>query len=234
MNKKNWFWLILIALLTGLAFVFLPWRQYLGEPEPLLNWLRQWGKWTPLVTIGLHILQVITAPIPGTAIDAVNGLLYGPWLGTLYSMIGLMTGSWIAMLLARRFGRPLVERYVAAETIARLDDYVERYGSLFIFLVFLVPFLPDDALCFIAGLTPIPIFELMLLALLGRSPGVFFANFLGSHAVSLAAWQWGLLAGLFAVLVLAFWRARKTLPERLLEWARFVSERVLGRVGRDK
>ena len=42
------------------------------------------------------LLQALSAPIPGTALDAVNGLLYGPWLGTLYSMIGLTSGSWLA------------------------------------------------------------------------------------------------------------------------------------------
>ena len=67
----------------------------------------------------------------------MNGLLFGPWLGTLYSMIGLISGSWLAMLLARRFGRPLVERYVEPTLISRLDGLVKKHGSVFVFLIFL-------------------------------------------------------------------------------------------------
>lgn len=198
----------------------------MGDPETLVSWMRNWGRWAPLVTIGLHILQVITAPIPGTALDAVNGLLFGPWLGTLYSMIGLISGSWLAMLLARRFGRPLVERFVDAALIARLDGLVKQYGSVFIFLIFLIPFLPDDAICFLAGLTPIPILELVILAMLGRLPGVFFANLLGSRVTTLAAWQWVLLAGLFALILALFWRKRKELPQSLLGWVEKTSQDV--------
>jgi uncharacterized membrane protein YdjX (TVP38/TMEM64 family) len=226
MKAKFWIgFIVLLLVLAGFAF-FLPWRSFMGDPETLVSWMRNWGRWAPLVTIGLHILQVITAPIPGTALDAVNGLLFGPWLGTLYSMIGLISGSWLAMLLARRFGRPLVERFVDAALIARLDGLVKQYGSVFIFLIFLIPFLPDDAICFLAGLTPIPILELVILAMLGRLPGVFFANLLGSRVTTLAAWQWVLLAGLFALILALFWRKRKELPQSLLGWVEKTSQDV--------
>ncbi len=223
MKRKIWIWVVLGVAVTAAGFVLLPWRRFFGDPQVLMTWLEQWGRWTPLITIGLHILQVITAPIPGTAIDAVNGLLYGPWLGTLFSMVGLMIGSWLAMGLARKLGRPLVEKYVDAALITRLDGVVEKYGSVFIFLVFLVPFLPDDAVCFMAGLTSIPLLELMVLAFLGRSPGVFMANLIGSQVTSLAPWQWGLMAGGFVMVVVVFWRKHKQLPEILLSWVERLS-----------
>jgi uncharacterized membrane protein YdjX (TVP38/TMEM64 family) len=190
----------------------------MGNPDTLVSWMRNWGRWAPLVTIVLHILQVITAPIPGTALDAVNGLLFGPWAGTLYSMIGLICGSWLAMLLARRYGRPLVERYVDPSLIARLDGLVEQYGSVFIFLIFLIPFLPDDAVCFLAGLTPIPILELVILAVLGRLPGVFVANLLGSQVTRLAAWQWAVLIVVFVIILVIFWKKRQAFSQGLLTW----------------
>jgi len=228
MKAKFWIGLAVIGLVLAAVTFFLPWRTFFTDPETLESWMRTWGRWAPLVTIGLHILQVITAPIPGTALDAVNGLLFGPWLGTLYSMIGLISGSWLAMLLARRFGRPIVERYVEPELISRLDGLVQQNGSVLIFLIFLIPFLPDDAICFIAGLTPIPIFELVILAMLGRLPGVFFANLLGSQASGLVFWQWALLVGVFMVILVIFWRQRKELPQRLLTWVENLSEVVTG------
>ncbi len=226
MKSRFWIGMVLIGLVLAAAALLWPWQAVLADPEILIGWMQRWGRWAPLVTIGLHIVQVITAPIPGTAIDAVNGLLFGPWLGTLYSMIGLISGSWLAMCLARRFGRPLVERYVEASLIARLDGVVEKHGALFIFLIFLIPFLPDDAICFISGLTPIPIVELLILAVLGRLPGVFAANLLGAQATSLAAWQWVLLSGVFGGMVILFWRKRSDLPQRLLGWVEGWAEKL--------
>jgi len=223
--KSRWIWLLLGLILVGLLIII--WTSPIGalfrDPERLSVLLQGWGRWAPLVTITLHVLQVLTAPIPGTAIDAVNGLLFGPWLGTLYSMTGLIIGSTLAMGLTRRFGRPLMERFVDSSSIERIDHLVERRGSLVIFLVFLFPFLPDDAVCFLAGLTPIPLLELVLLAITGRTPGVFVANLLGSHADSLVLWQWIVLGVVFALAAGFIWRFRGEIREKMLGWLEKIS-----------
>lgn len=225
--KSRWIWLLLGMVLVGLMII--TWISPIGElfrdQEQLSDLLQRWGRWAPLVTITLHMLQVLTAPIPGTAIDAVNGFLFGPWLGALYSMTGLMIGSTLVMGLTRRFGRPIVERFVDPAAIVRIDDLVERRGSQVIFLIFLLPFLPDDAVCFLAGLTPIPLLELVILALVGRFPGVFVANLLGSQADSLAPWQWIVLGVLFTLAAVFLWRFRSEIREKILDWLEGISNR---------
>lgn len=224
--KSRWLWIVVIIFLMG--GLILIWNSPVGlllrDQEQLALSLQKWGRWAPLITISLHILQVMTAPIPGTAIDAVNGLLFGPWLGTLYSMIGLITGSVLVMLLTRKFGRPLMERFIDPSSIERIDRLVERRGSLVIFLIFLLPFLPDDAICFLAGLTPIPILELVLIAMIGRFPSVFLANLLGSRVHTFALWQWILLGVIFALMAGFVLRYRGKIREKVLGWVERVSE----------
>ena len=67
----------------------------------------------------------------------VNGYLYGVWLGTLYSMAGLVLGTALAMALGRWFGRPLVERLVRPESLSHWDRIARHQGPLFLFLLFL-------------------------------------------------------------------------------------------------
>jgi len=224
--KSRWLWIVVIIFLMG--GLILIWNSPVGlllrDQEQLALSLQKWGRWAPLITISLHILQVMTAPIPGTAIDAVNGLLFGPWLGTLYSMIGLITGSVLVMLLTRKFGRPLMERFIDPSSIERIDRLVERRGSLVIFLIFLLPFLPDDAICFLAGLTAIPILELVLIAMIGRFPSVFLANLLGSQVHTFALWQWILLGVIFTILAGFVLRYRVKIREKVLGWVERVSE----------
>jgi uncharacterized membrane protein YdjX (TVP38/TMEM64 family) len=225
--KSRWIWLLIGIVLVGLLIIIWmsPIRALFRDPEQLSVLLQGWGRWAPLVTITLHILQVLTAPIPGTAIDAVNGLLFGPWLGTLYSMTGLMIGSTLVMGLTRRFGRPLMERFVDPSSIERIDRLETQRGSLVIFLIFLLPFLPDDAVCFLAGLTPIPLLELVLLALIGRLPGVFIANLIGSQVESFALWQWIVFGVVFALIAGFIWRFPREIREMILGWVEKISSR---------
>jgi uncharacterized membrane protein YdjX (TVP38/TMEM64 family) len=227
MMKSFLRWLLLGFVLIGLLII--GWMSPLGtllrDQDQLMVWIQDWGQWAPVVTISLHVLQVLTAPIPGTAVDAVNGLLFGPWLGTLYSMIGLIIGSTLVMALTRRFGRPLVERFVDRKSVERIDQLVEKRGSLVIFLIFLLPFLPDDAVCFLAGLTPIPLLELVLLAMIGRFPGVFVANLLGSQAQSFELWQWIMVAILFMLVAGLVWRYRMEIREKILGWLEKVTDK---------
>lgn len=214
---------IVVAILITLIW-FTPLKDFFVDQNQLLIWLSGYGEWAPVITIGLHILQVITAPIPGTAIDAVNGLLFGPWLGTVYSMTGLMIGSMIVMSAIRKFGKPLAERFIQQESFEKLNTNVQKYGRVFIFLFFLMPFLPDDVICILAGLTSIPLLELFLLALVGRTPGVFVANWLGSQTAGLTIHQW-IFIGIAGLLMIAiFWRFREAFSRKMMQVTTKISD----------
>jgi uncharacterized membrane protein YdjX (TVP38/TMEM64 family) len=216
--------LVLIGLIVG-ASGWTPLREMLSDPERLRTVVLGWGFWGPLALIGLQVAQVLLAPIPGQVLGLVGGYLYGPWLGTLINMTGTLLGSGLAMALARRLGRPLVQRFVSPAWLDRLDGLAMRRGSAVFFLIFLFPFLPDDAACFVAGLSPLPLGELLLLVLLGRLPGVFIPNWLGAHATDLNARQWIAVVLLMVPVAVASWRWQNEIESWLM---RFI-ERVPGR-----
>ena len=169
-----------------LALILLLLAFFLREFPPLLPEEKARGiiltfkGWGPLILIVLQALQVFLAPIPGQFLGAAGGYVFGPWLGTFYSMVGTVLGSAGAIILSRKFGRPLVERFVPEENLARADELVKKAGPWFFFLAFLLPFFPDDALCFIAGLSSIPIPLLLMVVTIGRLPGVAASAFLGA------------------------------------------------------
>lgn len=205
-----------LIVVTG-SLGWLPGLKLLSDPDQLRAVVTGWGPWGALVLIGLQIAQSLLAPIPGHALGLAGGYLYGAWLGTLINMAGTMIGSGIAMGLARRFGRPLVQRWVSSDWLARLDGLAARRGPAVFFLIFLFPFLPDDAACYVAGLSPLPLRELLLLALLGRLPGVFIPNWLGAHATELSLRQWIVVILLMTPIAIAFWRWQERIERCLLK-----------------
>ena len=179
--------IVVVALIACAVAVFLLWEP-LGDAffsfidkENIKTFLDQTGPLAPLVFIGLQALQVLMAPIPMQVFGLAGGYIFGAFWGTVYSMIGLTIGSFTAIWLTRLFGRKLVERFVAPETLEKFDHLAEKSGLLVFFLIFLIPALPDDAICFIAGLTKLPILALVLVAFLGRLPGLLALALTGEH-----------------------------------------------------
>jgi uncharacterized membrane protein YdjX (TVP38/TMEM64 family) len=168
------------------------------DPRALQSTVRGLGPWGPVGIILAQIAQVVLAPIPGQVVGIAAGYLYGVFWGIVLSLIGLMLGTLLAVWLARILGRPVVERLAGADTLSRLDGYAERRGPLALLFIYLLPFLPDDMACFAAGLSPIPIRQILLVAVIGRSLGLVVSSWLGAHAHTLT---WPYLAAIAALTV---------------------------------
>jgi uncharacterized membrane protein YdjX (TVP38/TMEM64 family) len=224
-----WVWLIAGLLLLALIAALIKWWQplydFVADPEQVQGWVEKLGTWGPLAIILLEMAQALLVFIPGQAIEAVSGYLYGPWLGTLYASIGIAIGSFIVFSLSRRFGRPLVLRLVGKQSMDRLDDLVRRGGALFFFLIWLLPFAPDDMACVAAGLTPMPPPRFMVLMLLGRLPGIFVSVWVGANLTRIEPIWLAVLFTAIAIAAVVLWRWGEQIQESVLNLIERLSHR---------
>ena len=185
-KKSTWVKIILIALgvllLCGYIFWDLatngPIFSRFGNSEWVQAKLESLGAAAPILFVLLTIIQTIIAPIPGQVVGGIGGLLFG-WWGILWSLIGGTIGYLINILLARKFGRPLLEKIFKKEAIDKFDFALGDNSAIILFLIFLLPGLPDDMVGYMAGLTNIPLGKLMTLVTLGRLPSVIVMNYVG-------------------------------------------------------
>lgn len=230
MNKRLLFaglgWLILLGLV--LSFVLLWGAELwalLRDEERLRATITEIGPLGPLVFIGLQFLQVVIFVIPGEVVQIAGGYIYGPWLGSIYSLTGIGLGSAAAFFIARTLGRPFVEALIREETVARLDGTISQGGGLAaLFLLFLLPGVPKDALCYVSGLSAIPFLLFFLVSLLGRLPALILSVIFGSK---LASREWEIVIAI-AVATIAFLALGYLFRARLRGW----QERLLRRLGR--
>jgi len=220
---------IAAAVIVAVGVVLWQWGPAIWslsrDRSALQTWLASFGAWAPLVSIALSALQVIVAPIPGQVTGLVGGYLFGVWLGVLYSLIGVLLGTGTILALSRHWGRPVAARLVPAAQLEKLDYLVERRGELFFFLIFLLPFLPDDLTCFAIGLTRLPIGRMLVLISLGRLPGLIVASWMGAHASSVSPLGWVILIAGVCLLALVYLRWRSAVETRLLGWLERVTHR---------
>jgi uncharacterized membrane protein YdjX (TVP38/TMEM64 family) len=223
-------WILGIAAVIAVGVATWRWGgaawSLFRDQSAVQAWIASFGAWSPLVSIALNAAQVIIAPLPGEVASLANGYLFGVWLGTLYNLIGVMVGSAVVLILARRWGRPLVTRLVHDhEQLARLDHLVARRGMLFFFLVFLLPLMPKDLACYAVGLTELPLGQMFVLIAIGRLPGLVIASWVGANATSLSLTEWAVLIVGACVLGLIYLRWGNAIESALMNWIERVTRK---------
>lgn len=158
------------AALIGAFYFGWPFLSFLTDVEQVEAVVAAAGAWGPVVFILMQSVQVIIAPIPGQVTALAGGYLFGPLWGLVYTTIGSSAGFVLVMFLARKLGRPFVERFVSPRALQKFDNLAECKGATVFLLIFLLPAFPDDAISFIAGLSTIPIKKLILISIIGRLP----------------------------------------------------------------
>jgi uncharacterized membrane protein YdjX (TVP38/TMEM64 family) len=176
--------LLVTAFLLVAAFALWRFAPFLADPRWLRAILDSLGPYAPLGFVALQTVQVVVAPVPGQALGGVGGYLFGTWPGFLYSMLGVTLGSAIAFALARRFGRPFVERTFDTEAVDRFDAIADDAGPLALFALFLLPTFPDDLLCALAGVSTMRLRTLLILVVVGRAPSFALVAYAGNRAAA--------------------------------------------------
>ena len=103
--------------------------------------------------MGIQILQVIFAPVPGEATGFIGGYLFGTIKGFLYSSIALTIGSWINFAIGRFFGERYVRKLIPPAKFEKFDRILKHQGVIIIFFLFVFPGFPKDYLCLFLGLS---------------------------------------------------------------------------------
>jgi uncharacterized membrane protein YdjX (TVP38/TMEM64 family) len=178
---------VLIALLLHQYFSVLSEKavkfyEILGNRHHLKKTILSFKKYAPLVYILIQMLQVVVAPIPGGATEFLGGYIFGVKAGFLFSMIGVTLGSLVAFLLARTFGKRVLERFVSPQAMKKFEYLIGHEGVIISLLLFLIPGFPKDALCYILGLTPMHLGIFLIVSTIGRVPGTWVAALEGAKA----------------------------------------------------
>lgn len=194
----------MVVLLAGGAV----WLWHAGFLEELLNKdrlvaeLREDGVKGPLLCIAAQFVQVVIFAIPGEITQLAAGYVFGVWRGFLYSVIGIMLGSAFNFYFARVVGRPALEHFISRKTLDKVDKALNSAkGKSALFLLFLLPGAPKDAMCYGAGFTGMNLMEFVIITGLARSPALFASILIGAHA-SRGDYRSMILVGLIVVIAI--------------------------------
>lgn len=188
-------------------------RSALGQVISLLSeldavsirdWVLSFGAFSPLAYFLVVVAQVIVSPIPAGPVTLAGALVFGVWKGLALSMAGSVVGSVIVFAAARRWGKRLVLRLVGEATFGKYAGRLDDKGW-WVFIILLVPLMPDDAVCALAGLSAVSFRRFVVLMFVGRLPGATLTVLLASEALGRSAVTWFAISlSLVALLTLGF------------------------------
>jgi uncharacterized membrane protein YdjX (TVP38/TMEM64 family) len=209
---------VLLIVIAVCACVWLAWHYraalYFGwtlafDQGALTVLMQAYGGRAEAMAFLLLVLQVFLAVIPGQALMIVNGYVFGFWKGFLITWTSLVLASQVAFWLARRFGRPFAVRFVAPETLRRWDSYSFNQTIPFYVFTMLLPLFPNDAMCYVAGLTPMPGRRFLVANMLARLIASLALVYLGAFGSSMPVWAWIVVATGAALFVVIGWLVRR-------------------------
>lgn len=175
---------IVIAIIFSAAvFFFLgkPLISLVSKPKVFRDWVNNFGIWGRLIFVGIIILQVIVAIIPGEPFEIAAGYAFGAIEGTILCLVGAIIGSALIFLLVRKFGVMLVEVFFSKEKIDSLTflKNSKKMTALF-FIIMLIPGTPKDLLSYFAPLTKMNLSTWMLIVSITRIPSIITSSIGGS------------------------------------------------------
>lgn len=208
-NRRGRKWVQILLSLAAVVFICViayfigrPLVSFVSEPEQFREWVEARGIWGVLAFMGMVIVQVFLAIIPGGPFEIGAGYAFGVVKGTLICDLATTIASLLVFLFVRRFGVKFVELFVSREQIESVHILKSSGKSeSILFLLFLIPGTPKDLLSYLVGLSDMKVSHWIFICAVGRFPAIFLSALSGS---ALGSANYGTAAAVFAALIVLY------------------------------
>jgi uncharacterized membrane protein YdjX (TVP38/TMEM64 family) len=141
-GREWWVALGVLAALGGIVYL----------SRGLLERVLEAESFGPLLFFVIIVTEVIVAPIPGGVIAFLGSAQLGFWTAWPILYAGNVIGSNALFHLARRFGRPFVERHTKAKQRVKYEAALERHPRL-LWIPYALPVFPIDVISILLGVS---------------------------------------------------------------------------------
>ena len=172
---------VFIVLITAIVVAIWPTLSIVFEPggvETLIELITSQGPLGVLILLGMQLLQIIVAFIPGEVVQIAAGMMYGPLWGSVVILVGCVLSSMVVYELVHKLGAPFVRSMVGEKQLLKFRQF-ELSGKfgVTVFILFLIPGFPKDVLTYIVPLSNMNLRTFLLLSTISRTPGVIISTY---------------------------------------------------------
>ena len=147
----------------------------------------------PVGLIFAMVLQSLISPIPSELLLSIAGSAYiesfGLYEGFIIAFIGSFIGSIIGAIICYYIGlyfQTWLEKRITIRELETFSKFIENYGIWAIIITRLTPFIPFDAISYVAGFVKLRKRDFIIGTVFGLVPRIAFYLLIGSEVVDLA------------------------------------------------
>lgn len=145
----------------------------------IARWIDQFGFWGPLLLLVLFIVQMLAFVLPSWLLILVCTVAYGPWWGSGLALLGILFASTVAYFIGKGLSEHTLLALLGEKAERKMQSYLENYGLGTVIVFRLAPFLSNDTISFVAGLTRMDFWRFMMATAIGISPLILLLAYLG-------------------------------------------------------
>ncbi len=180
------------------------------DPSQFEDWLETYPHWAPLIAIAFALFVSLT-PLPMETIAIVNGMWFGPVLGSVLTLIGALIAAMLAFFIAKLVGLPLIKRILPDKAFAAMGRVVEREGVPTLIMIRMIPLIPFTVINYGAGVTTLRWQTFLWTSAVGMTPPTILFVTLGDLMLTNPVLAFG---GMLAMAITSFTLARKIRQRR--------------------
>lgn len=169
-----------MALIAGLFAVFYITGWHKGfSAEGARDFILRQGAWGPVIFILSYVLGSLTL-FPTAVLSVASGMIWGPFWGTVLTIVAATLASIPPFLLTRFFSRAFVESVIKGSWFKSADCFLSRNGFVSIVLIRLIPFFSWDLVNVVSGMCGFRFRDYVLATFLGTIPATLTYNLIGA------------------------------------------------------
>ncbi len=133
------------------------------------HWLKAHPFSPLLVPLAYVVLGLVSFPV--TLLIMATIIVYGPWWGSLYAVVGTVLSAMSLFLLGNVLGKNIVSRF-SGSLINRVNQRLSKSGLVAVITFRIIPVAPFSLINLVAGVSAISLKDFCLGTLIGIIPGI--------------------------------------------------------------
>lgn len=116
----------------------------------------------------ISFAQPILLPIPEAVTIPGASAVFGPAVAAAIAFPGTLLGISAMFFAARYGGRKFISKFIKEEQLEKYQQYIAKSETLIMFLLFIIPILPDEIICVGAGIGQVSPKRFLLIASISK------------------------------------------------------------------
>ncbi|MCM3690842.1 TVP38/TMEM64 family protein [Neobacillus niacini] len=162
-------------------------------------------------------LQPILLPFPEAATVGAGSAVLGSFPAACIGFVGTLSGIIFAYFIAKFGGQTIIRKWVKDHHLKQYERYVSRNEISILFILFMIPILPDEIICIGAGLSGVSFRRFLIIACIAKLITSFSLAYSVNFAQSLALTETQfsfLVIGILGIVLLTTVISKKMLLKR--------------------